>query len=174
MKLEIGGGRNPRGEGFINLDIIETADIQFDLERLSDGVSRLPVENDSVDEVYSCHCLEHLTRFWPVMFEILRACKLGAPVLIRVPHWLHQHAMSAGHKQVISDHQVRNELCQNYERHFKGRPRRFELVKIHYEPEIYLDEIRGDFPEWSDEKIMRFIPGTCHEVYFYLKVIENV
>ena len=45
MKLEIGGGNTPRGEGFVNLDCLPCADIAIDLEK-----DPLPFADDSVDQ----------------------------------------------------------------------------------------------------------------------------
>ena len=71
MKLEIGGGNTPRGEGFVNLDCLPCADIAIDLEK-----DPLPFADDSVDEVYSAHCLEHVNNAVGVLAEVLRVCKV--------------------------------------------------------------------------------------------------
>jgi predicted SAM-dependent methyltransferase len=51
MKLNIGGGLQPM-EGFLNVDLCETADIKHDLR------NTLPFEDKSVDEIMAVHVVE--------------------------------------------------------------------------------------------------------------------
>jgi predicted SAM-dependent methyltransferase len=96
MKLELGGGDFNRGGDWTNMDLNPVADIVHDLESFP-----YPQADESVDELYSSHCLEHLVDPIGVMNEISRICKVGARVEIRVPHPNSNHAMCAGHKHVF-------------------------------------------------------------------------
>lgn len=53
-KLNLGGGNSKR-DGYANLDIylFDHVDLVYDIEK------RLPFENDTIDEIYCSHALEH-------------------------------------------------------------------------------------------------------------------
>ena len=81
MKLELGGGRKPK-EGFKNLDIIKEADIVCDLE-----LQRIPLADESVDEIYSNHTLEHIQNIIHVMNECWRVLRWGGMMEVKVPYY---------------------------------------------------------------------------------------
>jgi len=70
IKLDICGGSAPKN-GFLNVDIdFDVADIVADISE------SLPFRNESVDEIWSCHTIEHFTKekgieildeFWRVL-----------------------------------------------------------------------------------------------------------
>lgn len=82
LKIDLGCGKNKR-DGFTGIDKSEysIADIISDLEE------KLPLEDESVDEVYSSHCLEHIDNLVGLMNEIWRVCKDGAKISIVVPYY---------------------------------------------------------------------------------------
>ena len=110
MKLDLGAGPNKR-EGFIGVDALQfdgKVDVVCDLVALQDagqawkssakpkdnGYStfvRWPWENDSVEEVFSSHFVEHLTGYERIFFfnELHRVMKKGAKALIVTPNWSH-------------------------------------------------------------------------------------
>lgn len=168
MKLEIGGGRTPRGEGFLNCDILDCADIVIDLEK-----GKLPFEDNSVDEVYSAHCLEHVNNAVAVLAEVLRICRVGATVEMRLPHWLHPMASCSGHVHVLSDRQVEI-WCSHPENFWPDSIKSFRLVKpIHYQIDVDFHELRPLFPNMTDRQVARFIPGCCHEIRVVMEVSER-
>jgi len=85
IKLDIGCGVRKK-RGFIGIDYMSFpgVDIAVDLRK-----DPLPFGDNTVDEVWSNHFLEHLAieHVIKVMGEIHRVCKLGALVEIRVPHF---------------------------------------------------------------------------------------
>ncbi|MDE2426771.1 MAG: methyltransferase domain-containing protein [Elusimicrobia bacterium] len=167
MKIEIGGGRTPRGEGFVNVDILPCADVVIDLE-----LGRLPFPSDSVDAAYTSHCLEHVNNAVGVLGELLRVCKIGAPVEIRVPHWLHPMACCSGHVHVLSDRQVEI-WCNQPENFWPESPKRFALKGIHYQIDVAHHELRPLFPALTDEQVAKYIPGCCHEIRCSLEVVAR-
>lgn len=172
MRVELGGGTNPRGDGFVNVDImqVDTVDVYLDLETVNRGGAKLPFPDASVDALYSAHCWEHLDGHAGVLREVARVCRVGATVELRFPHWLHPMALCMSHKHVISDHQVK--IWDSHPHlFFGGLPRRLKLVSVEYTPEVYLAEARALFPNMSDEQRMRFIPGCAHEVRYRLEVV---
>lgn len=84
VKIDIGCGSQKR-EGFIGVDVIafEGVDVVTDLKE------RWPFEDNSVDEVWSSHTLEHFTGLQRVHFvnELYRIMKVGAKATIICPHW---------------------------------------------------------------------------------------
>lgn len=167
LRIELGGGDNPVGKGFINFDRIESADRIIDFE-----TDPLPYGDSEVDHVYSAHCLEHVVNHHQVLIEILRVCKIGAKVQLRFPHWMHPLAMSSDHKFIASDRQVKL-WCEQPERYWpREMEKRFKLNRIHYEPEVdfYVLRQKKCFSDWEDGEIKRLLPSACHEVHYHMEV----
>lgn len=170
MKLEIGGGKFARGDGWVSIDIDPAADVRHDL-----NVTPWPFEDNSVDEVCSSHCLEHIDCPFSFLNQIVRICKIGAPVEIRVPHPSSHLAMTAGHKHVFSPMQAIN-VDRHFPEMFWKEAKRLKLQRIDYGPTEMLAEARADLPflaNISDEAVMKWIPGTCHECRFHYLVTVN-
>lgn len=81
MKIDLGCGPFKK-EGYTGIDVypFDGVDIVYDGKTL-------PVESDSVDEVYSMHCFEHLDDVFGIMKELFRVCKDGATLNIISPHF---------------------------------------------------------------------------------------
>lgn len=173
MKLEIGGGTRPCGNGFRNLDKCPEADIVFDLDTIPPG--HLPFADESVAECYSSHCFEHLRNPAEVMREVARVCRQGAPFELRVPHPLSDVAMVPGHLHVLSP------LClKNMNHYFRQDwwpperfPRRLELQREEVSPSEFFPEIRGLHPTWSEEQVLKFAARAAHDVRFHFLVVAN-
>jgi SAM-dependent methyltransferase len=180
VKIELGGGDKPRGDGFLNLDLLPSADLHIDLAAIGLSQAVLPFPDDSVAEVYSSHCLEHLPEIIGLLHELARVCRLGASVEIRLPHWLHDCALGGGALPTFGGHlhsygpqywwRLTNEVCCG--QYWPG-VKRLYLTHAHYEPESTLDEARALFPRWTDEQLMRLIPGTSHSVHWMFQVIAT-
>jgi len=83
MKLNLGCGDNYI-EGWINLEVNRDrfkADFYWDLEK---GV---PFPDNSADEIYASHIIEHLSNTIFIMKEIYRVLKPGSIITIRVPQF---------------------------------------------------------------------------------------
>ncbi len=83
MKLDIGCGKNKRA-GFIGLDRVRMpgVDVVCDLDK-----GNIPLADNSVEEVYSMHFMEHVFDLLFVMGEVWRVCTHGAKVTIAVPYF---------------------------------------------------------------------------------------
>jgi predicted SAM-dependent methyltransferase len=81
VKLHLGCGKQYK-EGYVNIDKNPNvgADIVMNMEE------EWPFEDNSVDEVYSYHALEHCKEYLKVMGEMYRVCKPGALLYIGVPY----------------------------------------------------------------------------------------
>ncbi len=90
LKLDLGCG-GKKQEGFVGVDQykMEGVDVVLDI-----GTAKWPWKNNSVDEVYAAHFLEHLTQQQRVHFmnELYRVMKPGAKALIITPHWASNRA----------------------------------------------------------------------------------
>lgn len=172
VKVELGGGRFPRGDGFINLDLIDQADIRIDLERVGRGEIPLPFTDDSVGEVYSSHCFEHVYPYRGVLREIARICRPGARVELRVPHWGSSMALCTGHKHTICEQQVAH--WSEFPDVWWGESlKHLALLETHYVPSRHFAEAQTLFRRFSPEQIYRFVPNTCHEIRFLFEVRRN-
>lgn len=170
MKLDIGGGNNPK-TGFINLDMLSSADITHDLNQLP-----WPIADDSVDQVYTSHCIEHIANLFDFIREIGRICKRGASVEIRCPDPLSEMAMCPGHTHTISPTQMRHICIEFIDVFWHDHPKRFRLDSVIAVPDHkYFAEARANplFAAWSDMNIMTFLARTRHENQFLLTVVDN-
>jgi SAM-dependent methyltransferase len=105
LKLDIGCGKNKQ-EGFTGVDSIKFpgVDVVMDIRK------RWPWKDDSVDEVYCSHVLEHLTNLdekWErVHFfnELYRVLKPGGTCKLILPHWCsNRYYGDPTHKEPFSE-----------------------------------------------------------------------
>ena len=92
MKLNLGCGARPF-EGWHNIDLVSS-----EADQLVDLNDSWPFEDNSVEEVYCSHVLEHLDDVQFFMDEVHRVCVLGAVVTLRVPHFSSVFNASPFHK----------------------------------------------------------------------------
>lgn len=92
-KIDLGCGRFKR-DGFIGIDKRD-----YGQEIVWDVRGGIPLQNNSVDEFYSSHTLEHFKEheILPLLQEIVRVCNNGANVQIIVPHADTKEAYYASH-----------------------------------------------------------------------------
>lgn len=170
VRVELGGGKHPRGAGWINVDREPTADQVVDFEEPG---FRLPFADASIDELYSSHCLEHVKNLIELLREIGRVCRVGAHVEIRVPHWLSPMALCHGHIQVIPPEQVEH-WCETAIPYWWGDcPRRLAHLGSEAIPAGGFDGARAAFPGMSDEQLLRFVPGAAHEMRYRFLIVDN-
>lgn len=171
MKVEIGGGDRPRGEGFVNVDLVHSADVLHDLNEVP-----WPFDDEEVEELYSSHCIEHVECYIRFLREVARICRVGAPVEIRCPDAMSEMAMVAGHKAVFPINVVRHADHVFPELFWRNLPRRLKLLRI--EPgadDYWFPKARASplFAAYSDLEILQWVPRTRHENRFHFEVIAN-
>lgn len=83
VTLDIGTSKRRRGAITLDLYAFDGVDIAWDITK------GLPFDDSSLDGVSMSHILEHLPvgAFEPLFFEIWRACRPGARVHIKTPHF---------------------------------------------------------------------------------------
>ena len=172
-KLNIGCGRDirPIEEGWVNLDIREGGgvDVVHDLDRLP-----LPFDDDSFDEVYASHVLEHVLRWENLLHDIYRIMKPGGVLTIRVPYGLDP---TAYHIRTFTEWtldvfiaEITNEGGFSLEdeekifRQIKRRIRRQLFGKYTYHVNKYL---HLNLPQWS-----RFNLGRKKEIWWILEAVK--
>lgn len=166
-KLEIGGGAKSGLPERINLDMLDGADIVHNLES---GI--LPFEDSCFDDVYSSHCIEHVSKVHEVIGEVLRVSRIGARVEIRVPHWLHSMASCPGHCHVISDRQLKI-WCDQPQFHPFPAGKRFKMLSMHYQPDVAFFAFKQAFPNLNENFILENMPNCCHEIRCVMEVVSN-
>lgn len=90
-RLHLGCGRDIR-EGWINLDCVASPGIDVVADLDACATTPLPFEDDSFDEIYASHLLEHIRNPLPLMQELHRICRDGAKAHFRTPHGSHDDA----------------------------------------------------------------------------------
>lgn len=138
MKLNLGCGSDYR-EGWVNVDLFQKADVKHDL-----NVFQYPFKDDTFDEIYASHVIEHLSDTVKVMEELWRISRNGARVEIRVPHYSHNTAFAnPTHVKffALSSMDIFDVNSGNWERYGKAR---FKVLQ---------KELRWDRKGWGYKKI---------------------
>ena len=171
LNIELGGGIYPR-EGYKNLDQLDCADHKIDLEAVGAQRISLPFDDQSVDNVYSSHCFEHLRYLKGLWHEMTRILKDGGTCEIRVPHWAQSMAMCVGHYHALSEAGIIHlyEFADNW---WDDNQRWLALERVQYVPNINYQEARECFPQLSPLQTIRFIQDTCHESRFIFKACKR-
>ena len=105
MKLDLGCGQNKKrdfegDDTWTGVDLYSEADIKFDLFK-----KKWPWKDESIDEIYSSHFIEHLPDLIPFMNECHRILKTGAKMTVVAPYYSSVRAtQDPTHKQFISEH----------------------------------------------------------------------
>ena len=88
MKLHIGCG-GTRLEGFVNIDVNPACQVDVVMNLPTDSLAAKFGEN-TVDEIFSSHALEHMAPFIPLVIDMWTVSKPGAIWNICVPHRDHE------------------------------------------------------------------------------------
>jgi ubiquinone/menaquinone biosynthesis C-methylase UbiE len=108
-KLDIGCGQNKKN-GFLGVDIIDHREVDFILD-----ISRekLPLEDNSVDEVYSNHFFEHINSPKETLEELIRVSIDGAKFEIWTPYLKSNEAFLLGHQHFYNE-TIWRHICIEY------------------------------------------------------------
>jgi SAM-dependent methyltransferase len=150
MKLNIGCGYD-KLDGYINIDI--SKDVNPD--KVVNIEKGLPFNTNSVDEIYSCHCLEHIRpeKWRYVLKEIARVCKNNTIITLDLP--------------------FDNAGTRTHFDHY----RTFTYGSFQELREYYLDGVRFETLEHEDNKLLRIFyllfPFFKSSIRIKLKVIKE-
>ncbi len=106
MRLNLGCGERKK-DGYVNVDLCGNPDQRVDL-----SVFPWPWENDSCDEVYSEHFLEHVADYEKTVLEMHRILKPNGVLHFKVPHHRSPFAQWHLHLQNFSTYTC-DILCGN-------------------------------------------------------------
>jgi ubiquinone/menaquinone biosynthesis C-methylase UbiE len=81
MKLHLGCG-NKKLEGYVNVDVVGNPDKVCDLSSYP-----WPFDDNSADEIFSEHFLEHVLDYDRTILEMYRILKPNGKLCFRVPHF---------------------------------------------------------------------------------------
>lgn len=185
-KLNLGCGFN-KLDGYINVDAMPIClpDVQLVLDR-----DKWPWANDSVDEIYMSHVMEHLgettASYFHVITEMYRVCKPGAKILIKVPHPRHDNFLhdathvrpiTAEHWGLFSKKRNLEDIANNGQETKLGLALDvdFEIkrVEFHLEPRWQVLMQNGLISDEEMTRIMRVENNVCYEITIDLEVIKN-
>ena len=99
MKIDVGCGNNCK-PGFIGVDIAKFSDDVKYIVNLEK--EKLPFKDNSVEEIYCAHVLEHLSNPIEVVAEFNRILMPGGKLTIRVPYFADPRANVPMHKNYWS------------------------------------------------------------------------
>jgi len=83
IKVELGCGSSRKIEGAITIDMLESDSVDI-VTNINNG---LPLEDNSVDEIYSFHFLEHVDDLEFILKEVYRVLKPNGKKIGTVPHF---------------------------------------------------------------------------------------
>jgi ubiquinone/menaquinone biosynthesis C-methylase UbiE len=81
LKLDIGCDENKK-EGFVGVDIVQGKQVDFVMD-----VCDLKFEDDSIDEIFSRRCIQHVKDEQKALSEILRVLKPNSLFTLEVASW---------------------------------------------------------------------------------------
>ena len=84
MKINLGCGRSPL-PGWVNIDCSDLPEVDLVIN-LDQPHLRIPLLDDSADEIFCSHTFEHIINILPLMQELHRVAKVGAKATFRVPY----------------------------------------------------------------------------------------
>jgi len=99
-RLNIGAGETYI-PGFVNIDVVPWADVSLDMNR-----DRLPYKDNSIDLVFTYHCLEHLDNYLFALGEIHRVLRHRGRLLVGVPYvtLTEYHLVNPYHRQNFNEY----------------------------------------------------------------------
>jgi SAM-dependent methyltransferase len=99
LRLDLGCG-NAKRPGFVGLDVFPGEQVDHVLDLTADP---FPFADDTVDEVFSAHFLEHIEEPNHVFSEIGRVCRDGARIEFWTPYAWTNEAFLYGHLHGITE-----------------------------------------------------------------------
>ena len=182
IKLDIGGGAIPK-QGFFNVDCIDHPAVHYKVDLNSE---RFPFEDNSVDEIYSNHCFEHLTPgyggFIHCIEELWRICKPEAPWYIRVPYFNSHHSLA----NPFHTNNIFNEYTFYYfsdvhkqQPHSNTFVRKGSAMEYHLRATLIIDDIEfeyfsnyfhiNDMPIKDQELIRLSTPNVVNNIVYKMR-----
>jgi ubiquinone/menaquinone biosynthesis C-methylase UbiE len=181
MKLDIGCGKNKK-MGFIGLDKVKLpgVDIVCDLDK-----EKIPLQDNSIEEVFSMHFMEHTADLLFVMEEVWRICKNEAKITIAVPYFTSVGAFrDPTHKRFFAyetfDHFTNTKKLPSFYSKVKFKIIKKKILfypansniygKIRFIHMIPFQLLANMFPYFYEHSFFKLFSGR--DLYIELKVIK--
>jgi len=146
LRLEIGCGKKPR-PGFLTCDIRDLPGVDYVCNS-----NALPFENNTVDEIYSRHVVEHFTlkEFLEVLHEWNRVLKVGGEVYIICPNllWHLEQIMKGSHESFFNKTSGSNDRYWGFGSLFGWQQDEYDIHKFGY----YFELLKDILVEFGFEK----------------------
>lgn len=158
IRIDLGCG-NAKREGFIGLDYVELPDVDHVLDLTED---RYPFDDDTVDEVFSAHFLEHIDAPNHVFGEIGRICRDGARIEFWTPYGFTNEAFLYGHVHFLTEEPWMHFCVSHRDAHAEMLGGRWLLHRINFviQPHVVAEiEAQG----FSLDFAVRYFKGVVHE-----------
>lgn len=137
MKLEIGCGKRPRA-GYATCDIRDLPQVDYVCP-----ADALPFEDNSIDEIYSRHVVEHFTlkEFLKVLQEWNRVLKVGGQVYIICPNllWHLKQVLEGSHESLYTKTSGQNARYWGFGSLFGWQQDEYDVHKFGYYFELLRD-----------------------------------
>lgn len=181
MKLNIGCGKDLK-EGYVNLDVVDYGGNKIhDLNKFP-----YPFEENTFDEIYASHILEHLDNFHDTVTELYRIAKHDGIIIVYAPFFLNtkyfgepDHKIPFSIRTFDNYEFIVNRKLKFYEEwklehrtNYEGKAQ-FEIIEkkfitSHFSALSWMDHIVNIEPVIYE----RFFSGifSPEEVYFKLRV----
>ena len=177
LKLDLGCGKDKKDD-CIGIDIRKQpcVDLVIDLEK------GIPLDDNSVDYIYTAHFLEHVNNYDFIMSEIYRVCKNKAIIEIYVPHFSGISGYQEDHKRFFRydcfkcfDKEISEVMTYNI--NFKLLKKELHLFRRWYLPLNPLMEwilkLNKRFNSFYEMTILRYL-FPCFEIYTKLEVVKDL
>jgi SAM-dependent methyltransferase len=168
LKLDVGCGQNKK-EGFLGIDILADDRVDYTLDITKE---KLPLEDNTVDEVFSNHFFEHIDSPKEALEELIRVSVHKAVFEIWTPYLKSNEAFLLGHKHFYNE-TIWRHICIEYP-HFwlKDVEATLRLDKFCYvlSPNI-MEELKKN--NISLSFALRHIFNIAHELGAFMTVLKG-
>ena len=160
MKLDIGCGNNKKSPEYVGIDS-NKADIILDVCK-----QPLPFGNNSIEEIYSRHTIEHLSDFDFFLNECHRVLKPSGLLHLEYPHFtdyrshfprhLHQYSGT-----IMDFHDKESKVVKSkYEPFFKIIEKRIFTFRTLFLPHTYIiSKIAWYYPDFYERYLCYIVPA---------------
>lgn len=109
LKLDVGCGQNKK-KGFLGIDVISAEGVDYVLDITK---KKLPLQDNTVDEVFSNHFFEHIDSPKEALEELIRVSVDGATFEIWTPYLKSNEAFLLGHRHFYNE-TIWRHICIEY------------------------------------------------------------
>lgn len=128
LKIDIGCGSKKR-DGCLGIDYIQAPGVDYVLDVTRE---RFPFPDESVEYIYSSHCLEHIEAPNHLFSEIARVCCDHARIEMWTPYGFSNTAFLYGHKVFLTE-EIWLNFCYSYrDEHLDILRGRWLLKQVNY------------------------------------------